>query len=452
MKTFLKSIVIAGLLFEVQIFAENYKLGGYYRSWAQAEYSVTDIPFDQLTHIFNAFAWPDKNGDLVYENGFVNRQLISLAHQKGVKVLVSVGGASNSYGFPEMCANDNKRARFVNNIIQFVQKYQYDGIDLDWEFPQTSADGLNLVKLVNELRKRLDTLGQGYLLTMAIPVGNWYGQWFQFDLLNNSVDWFNAMTYDFHGSWTNHSGHNAPLYSPGSSVDNCGSVDEGIKYLHYQRGIPSAKIVLGLAFYGKKFNTKGLYQSSTGGEQTYGYADIAKWINHGWNYHWDNVSKVPYLTNNGGDELITYDDTTSIALKCQYAKNNALAGCMIWALGHDKIDQHQPLLQTAATQLNINTNIDWSEDGKLPEDLTIQTFPNPFNNALTIRIFLKNDQYLRLKIVDGIGRECCLLADRYFKTGQHTLSWRPIKKSSGLYLVVTQTEKYQLTKKVLLLK
>ena len=451
MKTRLKYLLL-GLLFLTQVFAANYKLGGYYRSWAQSEYPPSSIPFDHVTHIFNAFAWPEKNGDLSYEYGFTNRQLITLAHQHGVKVLVSLGGASSSYGFSDMTASDAARAKFEDNIINFVRDNQYDGIDIDWEFPQNATDRINMVKLVTELRQRLDALGQGYLLTMAVPVENWYGQWFQFDVLKNSVDWFNAMTYDFHGSWTNHSGHNAPLYSPSSAIDNCGSADDGIKYLRYQRGIPAEKIVMGLAFYGREFNTSGLYKPSTGGDRTYGYADIAGLIGNGWIYHWDNVSKVPYLTNSAGTKLITYDDSTSIALKCQYARNKALAGCMIWALGHDKIGSRQLLLQTAAEQLNIATAIELRAAMKIPQDFKLQTFPNPFNNALRIRFELANQAFVRLSVVDAEGRQVGRLAQGEFAAGRHTLVWNAANEVSGMYFVVLQTGESQQIKKVALIK
>jgi len=451
MKTHVKYVLL-GFFFLTQLFAANYKLGGYYRSWAQSDYPPSSIPFDQVTHIFNAFAWPEKNGDLSYEYGFTNPQLVDLAHRHGVKVLVSLGGASASYGFSDMTASDAARAQFEDNIINFVRDHHYDGIDIDWEFPQDATDRINMVKLVNELRQRLDALGQGYLLTMAVPVGNWYGQWFQFDVLKNSVDWFNAMTYDFHGSWTNHSGHNAPLYSPPPAIDNCGSADDGIKYLRYQRGIPAEKIVMGLAFYGREFNASGLYKPSTGGDRTYGYADIAGLVGNGWIYHWDTVCKVPYLTNSTGTKLITYDDSASIALKCQYAKNKTLAGCMIWALGHDKIGNRQLLLQTAAEQLNIATAIDPLIAKSIPQNFRLQTFPNPFNGTLRIRFELANQARVRLTVVDAEGRQVKLLAQRAFAAGGHTLLWNAVNRASGMYFVVLRTEKGQQIKKVLLIK
>ncbi len=435
------------------LFADGYRMGGYYRSWAQDQYRPQDIPFDRVTHIFHAFAWPDAQGNLKFENGFLNSRLVELTHAAQRKILLSLGGASDSYGFSPMVADNDARAQFIDQVCSFLQKYHYDGVDIDWEFPQSADDRINLVKLVNELRNALNQLGDGYLITMAIPVGNWYGQWFQFDVLKNSVDWFNAMTYDFHGSWTNHSGHEAPLYSPAPSIDNCGSVDDGIKYLLYQRGIPAGKILLGLAFFGRQFNTTGLYRPATGGDLTYGYNEIVPLIGNGWIYYWDNISKVPYLRNSAGNKLITYDDTLSIALKCRYALDKHLAGCMYWAMGHDKIGNRQPLLQKAAEILNIQTAIVQTPGPQIPTDLRLTAFPNPFNARVTFGIYCKTEQTVRLRIVTVDGRSLAtLLFKKHLNPGLHTVVWQADRFASGEYIAVLQSTSGLVTKKVVLVK
>ena len=41
-----------------------------------------------------------------------------------------------------------------------------------------------------------------FLITMAVPTSNWSGQWYDFSSLRPHIDFFNAMTYDIHGSWS----------------------------------------------------------------------------------------------------------------------------------------------------------------------------------------------------------------------------------------------------------
>ncbi len=430
--------------------SQEYKLGGYYPSWNQTQFRPDDIQFEHLTHIFHAFVWPESDGSISYENGFFNQQLIALTHQAGRKILLSVGGATDSYGFSPMAADDNARANFISNITALMRQYGYDGIDIDWEFPESETDRSNMVKLMDELRKKLDGMDGLYLLTMAVPVGDWYGKWFRFDVLSYFVDWYNAMTYDFHGSWTNHSGHNAPLYAP--SNDYCGSVDEGVRYLMDTRGVSSDKILLGLPFYGRQFNTKGLYQSSTGGDVTYGYKDIVAMIGNGWSYHWDEVSKVPYLTNTSGDKLITYDDTTSIELKCNYATNKNLAGCMIWALGHDALDESQPLLKKAAAVLQITTGIRTETPPAVPINLRLKTFPNPFNGELKIEFQLPREQRVQLSIFNSEGRLIERLVEGITTVGKHSLRWENTDCASGVYYLRLQSETQSMIKKLVLIK
>ena len=188
--------------------------------------------------------------------------------------------------------------------MSFVETNDYDGVDIDWEFPSTSSDKTNLTLFISELRKELDEINTDYLLTMAISSGNWYGQWFQYDELMNYCDWFGAMTYDFHGSWTNHAGHNSPISAPSNCSD--GSIETALTYLLQQRKISPSQLVLGIPFYGKQFNATGLYSTKTGNVTDLRYNNVPGYINSGWNRLWDNFSEVPYLINSDSTKLITY--------------------------------------------------------------------------------------------------------------------------------------------------
>ncbi|WP_456443315.1 glycosyl hydrolase family 18 protein [Caldithrix abyssi] len=449
----LNIIILLIMLCAALASAGSFKLGGYYRSWAQSDYPPSRIPFDRLTHIFHAFAWQESDGRLAYDAAFLNSELLQKAHQANVKVLLALGGAVNSGGFAAMAANDNARTRFIENVAQFLQTHHYDGVDIDWEFPESATDRLNLVKLVNELRQKLDTLSGDLLITMAVPVSDWYGRWFQFEVLKNMVDWFNAMTYDFHGSWTAHSGHNAPLYSPSPQVDACGSVDDGIRYLLNERGLPPEKILLGLAFYGREFNSHGLYQSATGGDVTYGYADIVALIGQGWNYRWDDISKVPYLINSASEKLITYDDTLSIALKCRYALYNHLAGCMTWALGHDQLGDRQPLLQKASEILQIRTDLEESPENLLPAQLELHVQPNPLQAHVTFRLIFRTKQRINLRLWDLNGRlVATIIHNKEFSEGEYSLNWQAAGLAAGAYIVELQSNFQTINQKLVLLK
>lgn len=60
-----------------------------------------------------------------------------------MKVLLSIGGASApSQRFAEIAGDGGKRAAMVGSARWFMETYGFDGIDLDWEYPQ-SGDKVN---------------------------------------------------------------------------------------------------------------------------------------------------------------------------------------------------------------------------------------------------------------------------------------------------------------------
>src|SRR5208283_678262 len=194
--------------------------------------------------------------------------------------------------YATVTADSTLRKTFINNIVSQLAASHYDGADLDWEGPSNLAQRANEATFVQELRSAFRVVDTTWLITMAIGASDWSGQWRDFATLTQYVDWFNAMEYDFHGSWSLVSGHNAPLdigSDPNTDPDAY-SIVESIQYLAGTRAIPRNKLVLGLPFYGKLFGTSVLYTSYTG-EQDLAYSDIMSTIQSGqWTYVWDSGS------------------------------------------------------------------------------------------------------------------------------------------------------------------
>lgn len=101
-----------------------------------------------------------------------------------------------------MSSTAANRAAFINGAIKFMDTYGFDGVDLDWEYPAAedrgglAADFENYVTLLQEMRS---SFGSKYGLTITIPTSYWYLQHFDVANLQDSVDWFNFMSYDLHG-------------------------------------------------------------------------------------------------------------------------------------------------------------------------------------------------------------------------------------------------------------
>ena len=348
-----------------------------------------------------------------------------------------------------MAANASTRANFIRNITDFCVEHGYDGVDLDWEFPANVTDRNNLTLLIYELRQAFNDKDSTLLITMAVPAGSWNGQWFDFSTMKNYVNWFGCMTYDFHGSWSDHAGHNSPLYTP--SNDHCGSVHDGINYIHVSRGIPKEKILMGIPFYGKSFNATGLYAPHTG-TTDYSYTDIVPLIGNGWTYYWDNVSKVPYIMNSSFTKLITFDDSVSVRLKCEYAREKNLAGVMIWALGHDAIGYNQPLLTTIGKVIGLSTQASASPIVMPSTFVLLNNYPNPFNESNMIPYYVAREAIIKLEVFDIEGKQISILVNEQKPVGWHTARFAAGDLPSGEYFYRLSAINFSETGKMLLVK
>lgn len=230
----------------------------------------------------------------------------------------------------------------------------YDGVDLDWEFPRSATDREGLTALVIGLRA---VLGVGKTLSIDGPASDYSGQWLDIPALAPSLDWVAALTYPLSSaSWSTYSGHSSPLYSgvgqeqaAAQGRNNWNSIDSSRTY-YLGRGLPAAKLLIGLPFFGMRFDSATDIDqplASTAGDAM-DYRDVAPLIGHGWTPYHDDGAATPYLVREGGPGLISYDDPASISQKCRYTAADGLGGVILWHLGKDAINGDQPLLRAAA--------------------------------------------------------------------------------------------------------
>ena len=218
-----------------------------------------------------------------------------------------------------MAADATHRKNFCNNCLAAVKKYDLDGIDLDWEYPTSSAAGIssspndtkNFTLLVKDLR---ETLGKDKLVTMASSAN---AKYVDFKSAVPYMDFVNIMTYDMGKPPY----HNAGLYKSSKTKLSC---DESVA-AHYSAGVPYNKIVLGIPFYGH----------GNGGEFTTDCVDFNEIKYDGFTRLWDDNAKVPYLVNSTGTMVLSYDDEISVGLKAEYVKEKGLRGAMYWNIEAD---------------------------------------------------------------------------------------------------------------------
>ena len=293
--------VLALGLLPARLPAED-RVVAYVPNWVDLKKFADTIDYPRLTHINLAFENPvNEGGELSFNSK--NERLIAKAHASNVKVLVSIGGGSAS-GDKALLSRyfdllaEAKRAGFVAKLADYVSAHNFDGLDVDLEGPSINQDyGAFIADLSASLKAK------GKLLTAALSKG--YGG----DKVPNSVfesfDFVNVMAYDGAGPWQ----PNAP--GQHSSLQ---FAKDNITYW-LGRGLPKAKAVLGVPFYGYGFGE--VFR-----KRDYPYSEIV----------------AGYPGAESADEIgntIWYNGLPTIRAKAQYVVDQGLGGVMIWSLDYD---------------------------------------------------------------------------------------------------------------------
>ena len=290
------------------------------------------------------FATVTKAGKLKIDNGGFNNYMTDILKLRkyGIRVLLCIG--ENSANFSDMASTQEGIDNFVSQVIEFVEKYHFDGVDIDWEFPgvdtgrDVSIDRPNYTKLIKSLRIALDKAqsknGSPYLLTAAIPGTSWGSERYEMNVLDDYLDYVNMMSYDMNN--TSIACHHTNLYTSNEARGYGFSVQYGVDRFT-SMGFAKNKIVIGMAFYGKYYTKATALGSSAVFGKNMVYTTIKeKYLNND-NFveYFDEVAKASYLFNKTTGEFISYDSPRSIKEKCSYAQKSGIMGVMFWDYSED---------------------------------------------------------------------------------------------------------------------
>ena len=248
------------------------------------------ISYDQITHINYAFLLPNEDGTFIaLLNTWKIGELVRLAHQKDVKVLISVGGWGLDKQFEALASAPATRTAFVRNLVRIVQENQFDGADIDWEYPDPGPSSQNFLALMQELRAALP---EDKLLTAAVVALGEHGPGIPSEAFA-LLDFANIMAYDNAGA--EHS-----------------SLDYARSALDYwlERGLPPEKATLGVPFYARPSETS--------------YAKIVE----------ANPGAAQLDSTTYGGMQINYNGIPTIQAKTRLAIQRA-SGIMFWTLEND---------------------------------------------------------------------------------------------------------------------
>jgi len=290
----------------------THKVIGYVPSWRG---NVNFVRYDKLTHINYAFLVVREDGS--YTNEFdpnLLQTVVTQAHAQGVKVLISVGGGANANPMGKAITNaayPTSAATLKSNLLAFMATYQLDGIDLDWEYPQSATDTAAFTTFVTGLATEVHV--QHKLLTAATVGANWVGQYYS-DASVSAFDYLNVMAYDVAG--VNHSSYQI-------------AADQLTYWAN--RGVPASKLVLGVPFYG--YPTPDFTWSAMA------YKDI--------------LASDPTAYSKDVAAGYAYNGVPTMVAKTQLAMTNA-DGIMIWELSMDSAAGNHSLLDAIAATITSN--------------------------------------------------------------------------------------------------
>ena len=359
----------------------------YFPNWniySDSRCSVSGLPWERLDCVNHAFwevvpkdggfavvstdPWADTDPD--NPNAHFPQYAECAEKYPNTKILISIGGWTDSGHFSEMALTAESRGSFIKSCLETLDAYPFlAGLDIDWEYPGVERepedesdegcpvvgdDWTNYTLLLKELREAMDAhFGPGKLLTVCAGASvGWSLSKQDYASLHPYVDKINLMTYDMAGSWEENTGHHTALLGEVSA-------DTAVKYL-LDQGVPAEKITIGSPLYSHGWKMREATEETVGVPAD--AIDDLTWNQilaieqtavekgtPGWHKEYDEEKGAAWMWNDdpgSSDYLsfITYESAESLAAKLAYINENKLGGLIVWEVHGDSIDNDWPMI------------------------------------------------------------------------------------------------------------
>ncbi|THU89045.1 glycoside hydrolase [Dendrothele bispora CBS 962.96] len=385
---------------------------GYFPGWLTLDAVTpilggTNVSWEKYTKLTYAFALTTEDPSQLSLDLSAEAFLptfVEEAHNNNVAASLSIGGWTGSEFWSTAVGSSENRTTFVKTITDLVSKYDLDGVDFDWLYPNRQGLGCNIVnendtanflEFLKELRS--DSVGSRLNLSAAVsitpfngPDGNPSSDVSEFA---NYLDYITLVNYDIWGSWSSAVGPNAPLNdSCAAAADQQGSAVSGVKQWS-DAGFPVNQIVLGVPTYGHSFSvsasdafvndsttvlaayplfntsvfpsgdswdiTSGTIDACGNSENNGGDWDFWAIVNAGLYdedgecasgtlCRFDDCSKTSYIYLEDQQVMISFDDPQSWTAKGEFISDEGLAGFAVWQVGGDHNDLLLDAIRTGA--------------------------------------------------------------------------------------------------------
>ncbi|MED1666516.1 glycosyl hydrolase family 18 protein [Brevibacillus laterosporus] len=482
----------------------NKRIVAYYPEWGiyagHNNYTPAKIPWGKITHLNYAFA--DINmatGTIDYFDKYAATEALMdgatwgspdagtlgsiRKHKKQyphVKTMISIGGWSRSAGFHDVAKTPEARAKFSKSVVDFIRQWQFDGADIDWEYPGFKRDpdkvdnpnDLGTPKaddtekqtftlLLKDLRKALTKAGQEdgkyYELTAAVGCGLDKIAKTEPDKYAQYLDFINVMTYDIHGAWENKTGHHSPLFpNPKEPYEELVKVNyntaQALKNFE-KYGIPKDKLIVGSPFYSRGWgqvkndgpipelpglfastvpeSVKGIWDGgrNAGNNPYYHVKDVLE-KDSSFKKYYDPVSKAPYIYSESKQQMFTYEDPTSLQEKVNFVNQNGYGGIIVWEVTGDPKEE---LISVIANGFKSGTTP--TEYGAISLEVANQSYT--FTPEITFNGAAYSVAFGQKKLVDQVPTGTYAITAKPFE--DTTYKYSPIVKPATVQVAKGQT-------------
>ena len=338
----MKKIMLALLALVLSASAAQRMVVGYYPYWAQySQFYPKDVRFQLVTHLHYGYMVPSADGSLALadESDQSNfEELLKLAQEHKVQVLVSIGGMGNEEAM-KTAAGSSAQA-LADNALALVRKYKLAGVELDWKFSDPS-DMQAFATLAKAFSETFANASEEPLLAATLNA--------------NLADTYTSEVLDLFdylmvGSLDE---MNAELGSvqPNS---NGAKLLQSLKTLK-NKGVEAASLLPVLPLYGKSFAAASGLGSShkgigSGNEGLLSYKDLmGKFKDDTYKVSFDETTLSEVAVSS--DETIVFNGIPSVKAVAKAAMEEGYGGMGLYDISNDMPEPIISLFVTAGQQL-----------------------------------------------------------------------------------------------------
>lgn len=314
---------------------DDYKVMGWHTYSNGSSYAYYDFELLWAIAYFSYEVDPE-SGSYKTIHSWRETNLVDTAHKSDCKVLLTITnfGADNNHVFLK---NEDAQQTCIDSVISLLELKGADGVNIDFE----SVNGRNrdeFSKFIIKLSEGLKKHNRKYIVTIDLYAYDPH-KVFEIDKIDKHIDVYNLMAYDYFGGFSKVAGPVSPLYPSKLWGDLCvsNSVDHYLK-----EGVDAKKLIVCYPYYGAKWSVKSEKVHSKV-KKFYGYLPYYKIKEHiidnpDDKTFLDTLADTKYFSfkaDDGTDLQIWFDDSLTIATKCDYILGKELGGVGVWTLGYE---------------------------------------------------------------------------------------------------------------------